>query len=171
MRSDCRARVFGCPHGAEGVEVARCAPGEIGCHGAAGAVALPVGRQGSVARVRPVGCPGGAGGTVAGLGAFRWIGCGRRKCCRLPGRGHAALSLLARSDVLAVRWRCRLVRQGSVARVQPVGCPGVAGGTVAGLGAFRLIGCGRRKCCRLSADVLCGTVAMVIVLMCFADWR
>ena len=43
MRSDCRARVFGCPHGAEGVEVARGAPGEIGCPGAAGAVALPVG--------------------------------------------------------------------------------------------------------------------------------
>ena len=38
VRSDCRARVFGCPHGAEGVEVARGAPGEIGCPDAAGAV-------------------------------------------------------------------------------------------------------------------------------------
>ena len=76
-------------------------------------------RQGSVARVQPVGCPGVAGGTVAGLGAFRWIGCGRRKCCRLPGRGHAALSLLARSDVRAVRWRCWLAADvlcGTVAR-------------------------------------------------------
>ena len=34
--SDCRARVFGCPHGVEGVEVARGAPGEIGV------LALPV---------------------------------------------------------------------------------------------------------------------------------
>ena len=82
------------------------APGEIGCPG--GAVALPFVRQGSVARVQPVGCPDVAGGTVAGRGAFRWIGRGRRKCCRLPGRGHAALSLLWRSDVRAVRWRCRL---------------------------------------------------------------
>ena len=38
VRSEDRARVFGCPHGAEGVEVARGAPGEIGCPGAAGAV-------------------------------------------------------------------------------------------------------------------------------------
>ena len=38
VRSDCRARVFGCPHGAEGVEVARGASGKIGCPGAAGAV-------------------------------------------------------------------------------------------------------------------------------------
>ena len=37
-RSEDRARVFGCPHGAEGVEVARGASGKIGCPGAAGAV-------------------------------------------------------------------------------------------------------------------------------------
>ena len=43
VRSEDLARVFGRPHGAEGVEVARGAPGEIGCPGAGGAVALPVG--------------------------------------------------------------------------------------------------------------------------------
>lgn len=42
----------------------------------AGAVVLPVVRQGSRARVRRVGCPGVAGGTVAARGAFR-----------LPGEG------------------------------------------------------------------------------------
>ena len=38
VRSEDRAMVFGCPHGAEGVEVARGASGKIGGPGAAGAV-------------------------------------------------------------------------------------------------------------------------------------
>ena len=65
VSSDCRARVFGCPQCAEGVEVARGAPGEIGCPGRC--------RCGGVA-----GCPSMIDGesaagldVLAGRGAFR----------------------------------------------------------------------------------------------------
>ena len=68
------ARVFGCPHGAEGVEVARGAPGEIGCPGGAGGVA---------------GCPSRIEGeSAAGWVSWRcrWNGCGPR-CVPKIGRG------------------------------------------------------------------------------------